>query len=294
VGGRQRLTWKLSASLLPGQSLQIELVSLVGAVAPGKLENIAIASGSVGSGTSIITITTEASTALVEVRQGVFDDQSVLVGRVYLDRNHNNSYEEGSDEGLAGARVYLSNGRYAVTDKKGRFSLPEVEAGLYALRLDPLTVPYLPKPVPDDQGMPGNRYGRTPVGGGVVNEDFPLYPVEVSALKTRTTLVKRGPVQLEKSVVQSGSGYVVTLKLSLSERISGLSLADPVPASAQRSEPVLMDGGGKQLELKTDGQQLLLPAELAAGSYTLRYTLSTNLAPDQVLSDPDIQWEVKR
>jgi hypothetical protein len=47
------------------------------------------------------------------------------------------------------------------------------------------------------------------------------------------------------------------------------------------------------LGVKVDGNRLLFPAELAAGSYTLRYAISTNLPPDQVITDPDINWAEK-
>jgi hypothetical protein len=228
--------------------------------------------------------------AIVKAELGIFSNKAVIVGRVYFDKNNNGSYEEGNDEPLPGARVYLSDGRFAITDDRGRYSLPDVDQGLYTVRLDPLTAPYLVKPVPDDQGMPGSRYGRV-LGGRVVSEDFPLLPVQGAGVKVRSTTVKRGEVRLDKAIVQGGSGYVVQMALNLGKAVSNLALSDPVPAGAERARAILTDSAGREIAIQVDGNRIVVAGTLAAGTYTLKYVLTTNLSVDQALTDPDLSWD---
>ena len=47
---------------------------------------------------------------------------------------------DGTD-GVAGVRVYLEDGRYAVTDDEGKYHFEGLTPGTHVVQLDPITVP---------------------------------------------------------------------------------------------------------------------------------------------------------
>jgi hypothetical protein len=227
--------------------------------------------------------------------KGVFNNKGVIVGRVYFDKNDNLSYDEGIDEPLEGARVYLTDGRYAITDSKGRYSLPEIDGGRYAVRLDPLTVPYEPKAVPDDQGLRGTRLVELE-NGGISTEDFPLEWNRAAIVKARSTQVERGPVSIVKRLEQGGAGYAVSITIKLETAVKNLTITDPLPTGATRGSIQLIASDGRvitvQLENgKLDGDKLVIEGILEPGEYTLRYAIFTALPPESVVTDPSISYE---
>jgi hypothetical protein len=219
----------------------------------------------------------------VVLTDSVFADKAVIVGRVYVDRNNNDSYEDGVDQGIAGARVYLSNGRYAVTDAKGRYSLTDVEPGIQAVRLDPLTVGYRVKGVPDDQGQRGTRYVNIR-GAGIHNEDFLINLPVAEIAKVRSTWVRMGGVTLEKVVTQVAGGYQISLTLSVASAVQNLIITDPLPSGATRSG---VQGQG----ISVSGNQIAVAGVVQPGTYRYSYTLTSNLPLDQVTTDPDLFWD---
>jgi hypothetical protein len=210
---------------------------------------------------------------------------------VYIDNNDNNSFETGIDTPLAGARVYLSDGRYAITDSLGRYNITDLESeGVYALRLDPITVPYQPKPEPDDEGQPGNRKVRVP-GGGISIEDFPLYPNRAAIVKARATTITRGPVQVVKSLVQGGAGYAITMTITLSAPVQNLSITDPLPPGATRGSAIFTSSDGNALIGMLENDVFKVPGILEAGVYKLSYPIFSALPPENVVTDPSISFE---
>jgi hypothetical protein len=270
----------------------VQFTAIVTATAtPGQLVNTVGASGKAGSLTTPVTADGNIAAAAVKIVPSIFDDRTVIVGRVYFDVNNNDNYENGTDKPIPGARVYLNDGRYATTDAEGRYSFPDVRQGSYAVRLDPVTVPYSVKPVPDDQGQPGTRAVRTPPGGGIINEDFLLQEPTGAAVKSRVTTVERGPVKLEKELTQGGAGYGVEMKLTLTGPVANLSITEPLPEGATRGEIELVSSDGKVTKLEVVNGQITIPGVLEAGTYTIRYALFTPLPPDLALTDPSISYD---
>ena len=207
---------------------------------------------------------------------------SVITGRVYFDVNDNDSFEVDSDSPLSGARVYLSDGRSAVTDSLGRYSIPDIEPGIYTVRLDPVTAPYTVKSTPDMQGAPGSRYVKAANDGGITQEDFLLVKPSAVGVKSRSTVVRRGAVTLTKAITQGGAGYAVTMTITVGTAVRNLSITDPLPANAERG-PIT----GATLE----GNVLRFGGVTQPGTYTVTYALFTAAPPDLVLTDPDINYE---
>ncbi|MBF6594859.1 MAG: DUF11 domain-containing protein [Thermaceae bacterium] len=282
VGAQQQLRWNLP-SLAEGQSVNLQLKTLVTAAARNPIQNTAQAGGQFGPGGSV-PVTSTVATAVVNIDPGVFSNKAQILGRVYFDKNGDNNYTEGLDEPLQGARVYLSNGRFAVTDDKGRYSLTDVEPGLWAIRVDRVTAPYVPKAVPDDQGQRGTRYVRIE-GAGIYHEDFLFEAPASDTAKVRSTKVTMGKVSLEKLVSKVGQSYTITLKLTVGTTLRNLRITDPLPPGGTRG-----DLSGTPTPA-ISGDVITLPGTLEPGFYTLTYTLSGDIALERLVTDPDLNFE---
>jgi uncharacterized repeat protein (TIGR01451 family) len=295
--GVQTLRWNIGD--LPARaSLKVRFAATATPAFPGEVVNQATARAIAANGAIIV----ESNKARASVKRanGIFSSSSTVVGRVYFDTDGNKRFDAGRDEVLANARIYLSNGRYAITDNQGLYSFPDLEPGRYALRLDPLTVPFIAARIPDDQCAPGTR----PVlleGDGIITKDFLLLPPNAAVSKVRSTVLQLGNVKLEKKLRQGGAGYAVELTLTLDRNVANLTLSDPLPSNQLGSSPSerttlsleRLDQNGNVLETISlplePGTEIHL-GTLAAGTYRLTYALLTDLEPDQAVTDPDLNW----
>jgi large repetitive protein len=292
--GKQILTWAIPGSLEPSAERSVKFTVIATPQLPDReIKNTAAANGKAGP--LSVVVASNVAVANTKTSKGNFNNKGVIVGRVYFDKNDNLSYDEGIDEPLEGARVYLTDGRYAITDSKGRYSLPEIDAGRYAVRLDPLTVPYEPKAVPDDQGLRGTRLVELE-NGGISTEDFPLEWAQVAIVKARSTQVERGPVSIVKRLEQGGAGYAVSITIKLETAVKNLTITDPLPMGATRGNFQLIASDGQVITVqledgKLEDGKLVIPGILAPGEYTLRYAIFTALPPESVVTDPSISYE---
>ena len=280
---RQILTIKLPNNLVNKIPQTVKFNTVVTpAVDPSKpLIAVGQVTATAGAGVTAVSVSSNAvAAAAVGINLGVFSTDTIILGRVYFDKDSNNNFSSG-DVPLPGARVYLSDGRYAVTDSEGRYNITGVKPGSYAVRLDPVTAPYTPKRVPDDGGAPGTRFVNANQGGGISHEDFPLETPLAVAVKSRSTVVQRGPVTLEKAITQGGAGYAVTYTITVTKAISNLAITDPLPAGAERG-PVT----GATLE----GNVLRFIGITQPGTYTVTFALFSAAPPDLILTDPEIVY----
>ena len=79
------------------------------------------------------------SVARIRLSEDLFRSTSTLIGRVVEGSCARASFEE--DRGVAGVRVYLEDGRYAVSDEGGRFHFEGLLPGTHVAQLDTSTVP---------------------------------------------------------------------------------------------------------------------------------------------------------
>ncbi len=89
------------------------------------------------------TVSNEA-TALVTVRRDLFGDTASIIGQVL----GTDCETEDSTAGIAGVRVYVESGAFAVTDKQGRYHIAGLEPGAHLVQMDLESLP--------DQYVPGN------------------------------------------------------------------------------------------------------------------------------------------
>lgn len=87
------------------------------------------------------------ASADVEVDSYAFSMRGVIFGRVFVDLNKNNLYEKG-DIPIPGAKIYLENGDYAITDKDGKYSIFGENSITHIAKIDMLSIPKGATPVP--------------------------------------------------------------------------------------------------------------------------------------------------
>ncbi|GGJ61913.1 hypothetical protein [Deinococcus aquiradiocola] len=91
----------------------------------------------------------------------------------------------------------------------------------------------------------------------------------------------------------SQPGYTVTLQIVSDGNVDNLRILDPLPTGA--SAPVLrgpLSVSGPSLASLTptlDGDTIVLP-RILPGTYTVRYTLFTDLPADRVVTTPELSW----
>jgi uncharacterized repeat protein (TIGR01451 family) len=295
VNGVQVLTWALgklaSGKLEAGSSLSLRFKALATPNIAERLVNLAVATGQTGTGLQVI-VTSNTATVAVRRAEGVFTQRGTILGRVYFDTDEDGRFTPGRDEPLPGARVYVSSGRFAITDREGRYSFGELEPGSYVLRLDPLTVPFTPRIVPEDLGRPGVRLVQVQ-GPGLSSADFPLENPVAAATKSRSTTLRRGSISLTKTIQSGGAGFIVMLRLRLETRVVSLIITDPLPnrdpnAERQGFEAHNLANQPIKLELNRESIRFGL---LEPGEYLVRYALLTILPPEFALTDPDLDWD---
>jgi uncharacterized repeat protein (TIGR01451 family) len=149
----------------------------------GDQTNIATATGIFPTGEQ--TVSTEAH-AVVNVSAGVFSTQQVLIGRVFVDTNCNNQFDDG-DRPMPGVRLYLSNGQSVITDSEGLYNFPSLSDGPQVISLDPVTVPqgYALTDSGRVSGKAWTRLLRTPIGGGgMLRQNFALAVTKRSGISS--------------------------------------------------------------------------------------------------------------
>ncbi len=84
--------------------------------------------------------TSNTAAAKVAVTGGVFSSRGIVLGKFYVDCNHNH-VQDTEELGIPGVRLYLENGSYVVTDSEGKFSFAGLAARTHVLKVDRLTLP---------------------------------------------------------------------------------------------------------------------------------------------------------
>ena len=114
------------------RSVALRYVAVVAAGAAGStLVNRAAARADGGNESN-------SASAAVLLREELFTSVGLLLGRVFAG-TCDTTVDAG--EGVAGVRVYLEDGRYAVTDDEGKYHFEGVTPGSHVVQLDPITLP---------------------------------------------------------------------------------------------------------------------------------------------------------
>jgi hypothetical protein len=132
--------------------------------------------------------------------------------------------------------------------------------------------------------------------GGLMAEGVLKLRAPVSLSLNRVSQAALG-IKLAKSFEAVQAGYAITISLTVDRQLDNVRLLDPLPAGgsnpAVRGAALIVSDNRVSVPLRNDGPTLLL-GRLAPGSYTLSYTLFTDLASDQVVTKPVLDWEEVR
>ena len=129
---RRTLTFDIG-TLSAGQRARIHyVVEIIGGKRNEELVNTATASAAGG-------LLSNESTAVIRLTEELFRTTGTIIGRVLEGSCSQDTFAE--DRGVEGVRVYLEDGRFAVSDAGGRFHFEGIEAGTHVAQLDTFTVP---------------------------------------------------------------------------------------------------------------------------------------------------------
>ncbi|MDQ0289415.1 SdrD B-like domain-containing protein [Oligosphaera ethanolica] len=76
----------------------------------------------------------------VEVEAGMFHNDSIIFGRVFVDHN-DDRLQNHAEPGIQGVRLILEDGTYVLTDREGKYHFTGIKPGMHVLRLDQTTLP---------------------------------------------------------------------------------------------------------------------------------------------------------
>ncbi|AFD27875.1 Conserved repeat domain protein (plasmid) [Deinococcus gobiensis I-0] len=252
-------------ALTPGQTTVLTYTTTVTPEAIGRLSlrNVAQASGVRSAQVTERVSTTEVD-AIVKLAPA---DRAVLLGRVYLDVDGNGQFSA-ADRPVQGARVVVAGGEAALTDTLGRYAVPDLREGRYAVVLDRASVPYSPAAQPGGLLLGGAQLVNI---YGTATADFPLLPPTGSGSAGRSTVLTGQGWRAEKQVQRQGTEVHVTLTLR-AERDMTLQLDDPLPTGA-----ALLQG--------QSNQRVTVRAQVPV---TLSYTFQSDLPDAALTTDPVI------
>ncbi len=78
--------------------------------------------------------------ATVFVKKGVFSKNAAVIGKVYIDENKD-GMQNANEPGVEGVSLYTAGGIRVITDSKGKYSVPDIQDGDFAIVLDLITLP---------------------------------------------------------------------------------------------------------------------------------------------------------
>jgi uncharacterized repeat protein (TIGR01451 family) len=207
---------------------------------PGAAENTAAATGGATSNTA---------RASVLVREDLFRNKSILIGRV-IDGACNGKLGddkvENDAKGLANARIVLQDGTYILTDKEGRWHIDNLRPGTHVVQLDLDSLPkdYEAVACAENSRHAGRRYSQfvNLQPGSLWRADFHVQ--KKAALAPRLTQTLGAQQDGDLTVVSLGlvsdtevTGYSATVMLPEfgnylpgSARLNGQAIEDPTIA----------------------------------------------------------------
>ncbi len=206
--GRQ-LTFSLGE--LPAEErFAIRYTTTVGSVRPGREISRSRASGNGGA------IVSNESSITTRIDEELMRSRAILMGRVIVEPPDDGG-AGWQGKGLAGIRLYLEDGSYAVTDEQGRYHFAGVMPGSHVLQLDRDTLPAQYEVILTENnsrfaGRPWSRFVELQ-GGALWRADFHV------GLKQR----EQGSVRLTLSNDPEIKDGVVQYRLELGGQAAALS-----------------------------------------------------------------------
>jgi uncharacterized repeat protein (TIGR01451 family) len=233
------LTFRLG-TLAAGLRLAVHYVAVI---ATGSAEPKVVNRATAAAGNGV---QSNEATATVQLREELFQSKAVLLGRVV--ESACDAPLEGA-AGVPGVRVYLEDGRYAVTDTEGKYHFEGLAPGSHVAQLDTITLPVELEPL--RCGAPVRRAGNAisqfvdARGGGLATADFVLARRSAPTGDTRLGLTTSATAEgfthaaavTAKGVPLSSAELLVLLPVGL-EYVNGSARLGDAPAA----DPELVAG----------------------------------------------------
>ena len=195
--GSKELRWKVADSLVPGQSVTLTYRLMVGAGAlDGNGVNTARVHGTTPGG---VAIASDISSDRVEIREGVFTDHGLVVGKVFYDDNEN-AYQDPGEDGIKGVELLTEDGTRVVTGDDGKYSLPDVAPGEHVIRVRQASLPEgaeLLLGYGEFAQEPSSRFVKVPESG-IARVDFYVRRAVVRKVSVSHEVAKFGPLQVRR------------------------------------------------------------------------------------------------
>ncbi len=227
-------------NLAADAATRIHYVTEIAAATPlGKAENRASATAAGG-------LSSNSATAVVKVKEDLIRTKNFIIGRVIAD----NCTDKPTDleDGIAGVRIYLEDGRYVVTDAQGRYHFEGLSSGTHVVQIDLETLPemYEPALCEDDTRTAATPFSRFVelYGGTLRRADFHVQTKTPPSVKTHWTQ-KIASIKCEDSVAADTQGEHV-------------GQSNP-PGTEEKPADVQQDIGRIDLEALSPGFAVVMP-----------------------------------
>ncbi len=207
----QNLTWTLPG-LKAGERYSVLFATTV---LPGaeKIDEIINTAQVVASDVNGRAVADAAASVGTVITEGALSAKAVLLGTVFIDYDLNGIYDQGIDQPVENVRLYLSDGHSVLTDRLGRYTFLELEAGMESLKVDNTTLPARLFEKTTDEVKSGLWRLRLEAGL-ITRQDIPLLPPQALLDITQSLNVSMGPVKIHKSILATPAGYEVILDIS--------------------------------------------------------------------------------
>ncbi|MDI6795641.1 MAG: SPOR domain-containing protein, partial [Desulfatibacillaceae bacterium] len=224
------LEWSLG-SLDPGQKLEVVYFVRVAANAKtGTKKNIAFAEGFSDAAQSV-KVGSNTANAAFEIVKNLFSEKGIIIGKVFIDDNDNRIQDE-NELGLAGAKIYMQDGRFVVTDAEGKYHMDNVEPGTHVLKLDKSSLP--------KGAVPGIVDNRNMADAGSVFVD--IFPGDLFKANFRVVpQIARPAVSLESGQIEGSLLVSRSIENILVDAGSGQALLVHTIALENRSKMPLYE-----------------------------------------------------
>ncbi len=147
ISGNGRVLTFNIGNIAPGETKTIKFyTTVISSATEGRHKNTADAQGWADT-YHTTKITSNKGFAYIRIVKGIFSDKGYIFGKVFIDQNKNRIHDE-NEPVIKGAKIYLDNGRYAVTDVEGKYHFDNLNPRTYVIKIDKTSLPKGAKLVP--------------------------------------------------------------------------------------------------------------------------------------------------
>lgn len=260
------LTFSLNMAASAATTIRYVL-EVTPAARAGTAENVAAATGRITSNTA---------RASVMVREDLYRNKAILIGRV-IDGSCDNRVDNDA-KGLANARIVLQDGTYALTDQEGRWHIDNLRPGTHVVQLDLDSLPrdYEVVACEKNSRFAGRSYSQfvNVRGGSLWRADFHVQKKAPETVRIAQTL----------SAQPANDKSVVTLALVSSTEVTGYSATVILPESAKYVPGSARLNGAAIADPDSAGSALIFRGKARPARWQDQYSLEVaGVAPDAAI-----------